>query len=173
MNEILFSYFYSFAHRSAALDGTIVFIAADLLWVVLIGLFFYLLKDRDKRTAIRDIVVVFGAGVMGRFAALVLKNIFHTARPFVSLSSVRQLIAESGYAFPSGHAMLLSAISGALWMSGYRRSALLFGFFALLVGVARIAAGVHWPVDILGGLALGFLTGVAIYYSAMRVLFSR
>jgi len=28
-------------------------------------------------------------------------------------------------------------------------------FFALLIGLARIVAGVHFPLDILGGFALG------------------
>jgi membrane-associated phospholipid phosphatase len=32
-----------------------------------------------------------------------------------------------------------------------------FIFFALLIGVARIMAGVHFPIDILGGFVLGFL----------------
>jgi membrane-associated phospholipid phosphatase len=30
-------------------------------------------------------------------------------------------------------------------------------FFALLIGVARVIAGVHFPIDILGGFCIGFL----------------
>jgi len=33
----------------------------------------------------------------------------------------------------------------------------------LLIGIARIAAGVHYPLDILGGIILGTLTGYIAY----------
>ena len=35
-------------------------------------------------------------------------------------------------------------------------------FFALLIGVARIIAGVHFPIDILGGFIIGFIVAYFI-----------
>lgn len=167
MNQILFSFFYRLAHKSSALDALLVFIAQDLIWIVLIALFFYLLKLGDKRKAIRDIIVVFGAAGVGIVAATVLKNLFNTLRPFVELPSVQSLITESGNAFPSGHTTLLFALAGALWRD-YRGTAILVGIIGLFVGLSRIAVGVHWPIDILGGALLGSAIGVGAYLIAQR-----
>ena len=37
-----------------------------------------------------------------------------------------------------------------------------FIFFAILIGLARIAAGVHFPIDILGGYVLGILVACVV-----------
>jgi undecaprenyl-diphosphatase len=72
---------------------------------------------------------------------------------------------DSG-AFPSGHAMLALITYGYLAASLPERhraaGAVVAGAIALVVGVARIALGAHWPVDVLGGWALGaaWLLGV-------------
>jgi len=43
-------------------------------------------------------------------------------------------------------------------------------FFALLIGIARIIAGVHFPVDILGGFILGILTAYLVKYFHQKLL---
>jgi undecaprenyl-diphosphatase len=35
--------------------------------------------------------------------------------------------------------------------------------FAILNGAARIAAGVHWPGDIIGGLVVGILSALLVH----------
>ena len=58
--------------------------------------------------------------------------------------------------FPSGHTLSAFAMAGLLYLhakSGVIR-VLLFAV-AALVGVSRVALGVHWPVDVLAGAALG------------------
>ena len=37
-------------------------------------------------------------------------------------------------------------------------------FFALLIGLARIMAGVHFPIDILGGFIIGSLIAFLVKY---------
>jgi membrane-associated phospholipid phosphatase len=61
--------------------------------------------------------------------------------------------------FPSGHAAAAFALAG-IWILGVegtalRRAALLG--VAGLVGVSRIMVGVHWPLDVLGGMLGGWL----------------
>lgn len=69
-------------------------------------------------------------------------------------------------AFPSGHSMLAFALVGValFWLRGWLPRLALLGL-AALVGLSRIALGVHWPVDVLAGAALGALLaglGVAL-----------
>jgi membrane-associated phospholipid phosphatase len=70
--------------------------------------------------------------------------------------------------FPSGHAAAIFAISG-IWIMGparhYLLRALLLGL-AILVSLSRVMVGVHWPLDLLGGMLGGWLAawcGLALY----------
>lgn len=57
--------------------------------------------------------------------------------------------------FPSDHAALTTAVAVTLLLggeAGWGRAALTG---AALIGIARVAAGVHYPSDILGGMLVG------------------
>ncbi len=56
--------------------------------------------------------------------------------------------------FPSGHATLFSALAVAIYVV-HKKVGYVFMFFALIIGLSRIVAGVHFPVDILAGFAIG------------------
>ena len=163
MNEVIFNYFYSFAHINSALDFTIAFTAEWYGYIILATLFFYLFKHRDNpKKGVRDIFVVGATAVFAYIVAYIFKDAFHTLRPFDAHSWVTPLVPETGYAFPSGHATFFMALASSLWFY-HKRLAVFFGFSALLIGIARISAGIHWPIDILGGLFLGYAIGTTIH----------
>lgn len=89
---------------------------------------------------------------------LVLKNLFLRARPglFPSLISM-----PPDAAFPSGHAAQMASVAAAIWLVAPTRWRLALGLvllaLSLAVGWSRIYLQVHWPSDILGGWAIGFL----------------
>lgn len=100
--------------------------------------------------------MVFFSGFLAYFISEILKILFHTTRPFLALPNVQALFTESSYAFPSGHATFFSALAFAIFFL-HKKAGYVFICFAVLIGVARIVAGVHFPVDILGGFVLGGL----------------
>jgi undecaprenyl-diphosphatase len=74
------------------------------------------------------------------------------------------LVAASGYSFPSGHTLSSTATYGLLalvaWRSrlalAVRRIAVVAGVtLPVLVGLSRIALGVHYPTDVVGGWLAG------------------
>lgn len=61
--------------------------------------------------------------------------------------------------FPSGHAATAFALAG-IWIMGTPGRRLWRGpmlVLATLVGLSRIMLGVHWPIDVLGGMLGGWL----------------
>jgi hypothetical protein len=106
----------------------------------------------DKRLA-RYLTAIF---ILGTWANDLLKDLFHTQRP--SPEAVRVLRPEYSYAFPSGHAMGPISFWGAVALAARRRwvtAAVVAVVF--LIGLSRLYIGVHWPLDVLGGWAIGAL----------------
>jgi undecaprenyl-diphosphatase len=122
------------------------------LWLVL-GVLLGLRKGPLRRGAIR------GLGSMAVSSALVnvvLKRIFGRVRPDLeNLQSHRRLRREPGsLSFPSGHSSSAAAFVTGLAMESPLAGAALAPM-ALGVGYSRVHVGVHYPGDVVAGLAVG------------------
>ena len=116
----------------------------------------------------------FALGISAAAVGLV-KAIVGRARPPVSL----HLVSESDASFPSGHATdgtaLFIAIALVVALFVVRRPALRIASLAAgallsgAIGASRLILGVHWPSDVLAGLALGLCVSVAVTMAAMAV----
>lgn len=173
MNNQIFFFFYNLAHQSQILDKVIVFFAVYFPFVVVIlaGLFLLfhheiLGAENPYRVFMekkKEILLVFFSGFLAYVVAVILKFLFHTLRPFLALPDVYALFAESGFAFPSGHAAFFAALAFSIFFL-HKKAGYIFMFFALLIGIARITAGVHFPIDILGGFVLGGVVSYLVRY---------
>jgi membrane-associated phospholipid phosphatase len=73
--------------------------------------------------------------------------------------------------FPSGHTLSAFAVAMLLVVGLQLRGWRLLGFFVLAacVGLSRIAVGVHWPLDVVGGGVLGAACGWLGWRVAQRL----
>ncbi len=164
MNDAIFSFLYGLSHQYGFLDRLIVFFAHYFPFCVIFfaAVFLALHHEvlwhehpfRALKQKWREIAMVFAAGAAAWVLAHLLKELFYTSRPLGLVSDLQPLFAKTGHAFPSGHAAFFSALAFAIFGS-HRRAGYVFLIFALLISLARVAAGVHYPIDILGGFALG------------------
>lgn len=69
---------------------------------------------------------------------------------------------KSSFSFPSSHAVNITASMLFLGLV-YRRSLVPLLAVAFVVSFSRIYIGVHWPSDVVGGVALGALIAWAAY----------
>jgi membrane-associated phospholipid phosphatase len=153
MNNQIFYFFYSLAHKSAWLDNAITFFAIYFSYIVILFAAIFLLFYHRK--SLKESLAVFYSGIFAWTLASIFKLFFHTQRPFDALYAINPLFSPTDYSFPSGHATFFFALASTLFFS-HKKTGVLFFAFAILISMARVMAGVHFPIDILGGVLLGF-----------------
>jgi len=85
----------------------------------------------------------------------------HRTRPYLADPAIRHLgAAWAGSSFPSAHAHSV-VIATILLGSQYRRTVPALCLFALLTLYSRPYLGMHYPLDTLGGAAIGLAVGLA------------
>lgn len=178
MNETFFYFFYNLAHQSEFLDKVIIFFAVYFLYMVIASAFLFLFfhhKILPSPNPIRELmgkwkefILLTVSGGTAWVLAKILKILIHTPRPFDVFPQVQSLFSETGYAFPSGHTMVASAIAFALYFLN-KKVGYVFMFFAIIIGLARVTAGVHFPGDILGGFVLGGGVSYLVAYFLKKI----
>jgi undecaprenyl-diphosphatase len=144
------------------LDDIMKLAAKDLIFlaVPLILLLWFLPGARAGRALRQRVAFVSAvAAVLALAAGMLAGALYSESRPFIEHPGERRLISHSAdNGFPSDHALVSFAVAGGLfawrWMAG-----LAVSIVATLIGIARIFVGVHWPLDIVGGAAIGILAG--------------
>ena len=177
MNENLFYFLNGFAGRSAFGDWLIYFCAEILPWLLVIGLIVYIFLAKDKISALRFVALSLFSTLFAWFLISFFKYNIHSPRPFEVLNIKPVFLTEAGDSMPSGHATFVGALAMAVYsqkkpFDGLRAST--FGWFfilgALVVGLARIMAGVHWPVDIFVGFVAGGIIAWFLVYLSKKFL---
>lgn len=108
--------------------------------------------------------------------ANLLKRVIGRARPEhfqdEGIFSFSPFSGASFESFPSGHATTIGAFFAAFALL-FPRYRFAFIAFALWLGMTRVMVGVHYPSDVIAGLALGgwFSTMIAIVYARHDLLF--
>lgn len=86
-------------------------------------------------------------------------RVWHRARPFQQDSTIRPLVRHAGArSFPSRHvaaAVAMAEVARPIHQGIGRTMGLVAGLLAL----SRVAAGLHYPSDAIGGVILGIVIG--------------
>ena len=119
---------------------------------------FWLVRKKNWK----KLLLLFSAVAGGALLNLALKNIFQRTRPTIPGA----YMAETGFSFPSGHAMISLVFYGvvaylALNYLRSKKSKILVVAGAIvicaLIGFSRLYLGVHFLTDVLAGWAAGGL----------------
>lgn len=129
----------------------ITYLGSTLLLVFIAVL---LLLNRQKKPAL-SLLIGLAINVV---LILILKSFIARPRPEIGARIITQSQESS---FPSGHAANAFMAAGIL---GKYFSKFIFAFYilAILVGISRIYAGVHYPLDVLAGLVIGVIVNLAV-----------
>ena len=96
----------------------------------------------------------------------IIGNAVDRARPYTAMPASHVLIARSAdFSFPSDHATAVGAVGVGLVLAGRRYGSSALGLvmscLAVLLAMSRVYVGVHYPGDVLAGLALGATVAAA------------
>lgn len=165
LNEQIFYFFNSLAGQNSFLDSVIFFLANDLPWVMVFVTVVYFLFI--KKSPKKFFMIAFMVGFSSVFTEILKWIIFRSPRPFVALSDVTQIIHISHFdSFPSQHAAVFAALATGVFL--YNKTLGTWFFVtALLIGLARIAGGAHFPFDVLVGFLIGIFVSL-IFYRAVK-----
>lgn len=124
-----------------------------IILTILLLLLLFIKEMKNKVFVLADVIGAAGLNV-------ILKHIIQRDRP-----NIHRLIKETGYSFPSGHAMMSMAFYGMLIYFIYRYVKnpvkkwvliILLTIILLTIGITRIYLGVHYPSDVIGGFLVSF-----------------
>lgn len=150
-------YNFIIGFRSSILDNVFKFITClgnPITVIIVVLIFIIVFRNKDSfllTISALDSVIL----------NTILKYIIRRDRP-----SQLRLISETGYSFPSGHAMISVCVYGFLFYLAYSKIknkylrffiCLLLGILILGIGISRIYVGVHYPSDIIAGYSLAII----------------
>jgi len=169
----IFFWLYSWSLGSEELRFWLYVIAQEIdVYLVFLGVFFMVAHHHKRnsnkpefisRDSLKEgIFTIFG--ILAAWGiSYIMKITFMMPRPFIRFSSeILPLFPYGGFdSFPSGHATLFAALATALYIY-HKKIGILFWIFTILISLARVISGVHFPIDILVGWILGTVTVIIV-----------
>jgi len=160
-----------FLHSKGSIhwDGFWLFITNPIHWIPLFFLLFFLVYKSFglKKTTLITLITVLSS-VFSLLIVNIIKNYFQRLRPINDTSintSIRVLVEQNDYSFVSGHSTVSFTVAFILfWLlkKHYKYTFLIF-IFPILFAYSRIYLAVHFPIDILFGMFLGYLVALVFY----------
>ena len=145
----------------------IIFIAKYLLFVsVAIAVLYFAKQPRAKQKEILIFSVILLP--LSYIAAKLVSRFHFDPRPFVQGNFTPLIPHMPDNGFPSDHTLLGAAIAFAVFHFNKKLGFLLL-YLTVLVGVARVLAGVHHMADIAGSIVIvGAIYALAAYFTRKR-----
>lgn len=171
LNVLVFTLINIGAGQYAFVDWMFILFTSYLMYAVFVIVGFYVgiyTPFRIPRGALRTESLLRAGEILLHVVSTwivvkTIKVIVALPRPFEVLESISVLAPiKGGTSFPSGHSGLTMALATAVYFYYPRLGKLLFAF-ACIVALSRIFVGVHYPLDVVVGLMLGYLVPKCIH----------
>jgi undecaprenyl-diphosphatase len=158
---------------NGAVDAVMKFAAGALI----VGSFVILavVCGRELMTRHFDRVIKVGAALaLALVVSRVAAELFPEQRPFTTHSDLHPLVThDPGQSFPSDHSLAAFGIAFAVGAFISLRWGAALLALAMVIGVARVYVGVHYPGDVLGSALIAAIAVAAVVLVSRTAPFAR
>jgi len=157
-----FSWFVKYKHREQIIRiSRYVSISADGPLYVIAGVAFLALQNWD----IAQLMAL--AFLLERTCYKFAKGLFKRNRPPEAIPGFKSVVEPSDrFSFPSGHTSAAFMVA-CIFTYFFPAVGIILFPWAIMVGIARVVLGVHFPSDVIAGVFMGFM----IFIMSTTILF--
>ncbi|MDP3999079.1 MAG: phosphatase PAP2 family protein [bacterium] len=159
MDQSIFLFIHGLAEKNRFLDWAGILLADYLAYFLILGAVYFIFVQKEWRRryyifSFTLLTLVLSRGLLTE----IIRYFYYRPRPFIALDFTPLINHDTAAAFPSGHAAVYFALALSVFYLINRTWGWWFLAAALLMGLARVFVGVHWPLDILGGLVVALIS---------------
>ncbi len=161
LNLEIFHVINGLAGKNNVLDSVAIFAAQYFIFIFLIYLIYLWFAEKKQR---EKILLVGYAALLGLGINFIITLVYFHPRPFMIPTGTLLISHAPETSFPSDHTTIMFAISFTILTFKELRSGIVLFLLAIIGGLARVYAGLHFPADIAGSLFVGLIsTGLILY----------
>jgi undecaprenyl-diphosphatase len=153
---LIFQKINNLAGQCSWFDKLMIFLAEYLIYVLLVGGLVYLFFSYQRQW--KKLIPVILAIILSRgIITEIIRFFYYRPRPFLTHQVISLVSHDISGSFPSGH---MTFIFPLIYFVALANKKMGWGFLVLgvLMGLARIYVGVHYPLDIIFGILIGVLS---------------
>ena len=148
--------------------NTLIILTAKYLYIIIILIGIVVFLGADKQDKMRLVKLVLVAGPLALIMVFISSHLFYDARPFV-VQNIQPLIPHSpDNGFPSDHTLVSMLVALIIYQVN-KNTGILLTVLAIMVGVSRIMAHIHYPVDILGSIVIAMIAVGSVSFILKKV----
>ncbi len=157
INQDLFLQIFHFARQNSLLDFMMIFGAEYLIFIVFVICLFLTLKgfSADKKSLLSLTISL----TVGLILIRIIDSLFYEPRPFISYGIIPLVYQPQDSSFPSLHTTVLTILALSFFDTKTKFKQVLIMPIAW-TGFARVYTGVHYPLDIVGGVFVGIFSAI-------------
>lgn len=154
------------------METQLILFGAQYLYLVIAVLAGGFVFSRPKEFRLKLLIALIIAFPLTYIVAKIGSAFFESTRPFVVTGIPPLLSHAADNGFPSDHTLLSAACAALIFWSEKRLGAILM-LIALLVGWARVLAGVHHWIDIFGSMVIATSVAWCVWRYVMPKVYEK
>jgi len=135
-----------------------------LLSLAVLAVFWVGVSAKEKVTVVCQLLL---GGALALVFSAIASQLYYDTRPFVTAHITPIIAHAADNGFPSDHTLLTAFIGFTVYLHS-RVVGVFLLLIALLVGIARVAAHIHHPIDIAGSFIIAALSVALLQVISQR-----